>query len=124
MRMKRFGKKIVTALLAAIFAVGTPGSAVFGNLVTVKAEDTWVEVTGKITNGDFESDLNTGWENNIEWDNVWSDGGATWTKAQNGTNNDTQVFHYSAQNDAKVEIYQTIAGLDVGTYKVELEYAG
>ena len=121
---KRWIKKTIASVLAGLMIVTIPGSGWLGGLREVMAEDNWEEVTGKITNGDFESDLSVGWKNAIDWDNVWTGDGATWTKAQGGENNNTNVFHYSANNNAKVEISQTITGLEEGTYKVELEYAG
>ncbi|MBR1815788.1 MAG: glycosyl hydrolase 53 family protein [Lachnospiraceae bacterium] len=123
MRGKRLYRGITAMILAVILSVITPGSTFLGGFGDVKAEDTW-EATTLVSNGDFSSDLRSGWSYTLNW----TDFDGTWTKTigDGAQNNTSQVFHFTnvGTTASALSLYQTVNGVEAGTYRVKLIYDG
>ena len=119
LRKKRITKAMsLFASSAMVLGLFSPLSTNF----SVRAEGEWSEVTDALMNGDFESDLSTGWSSEIDW-NYFS---GTWTAESGMTNNDTNVFHYynAGSDSSTITLSQQTSSLDAGTYYFSLEADG
>lgn len=89
---------------------------------SVNAAEGWTN-KNLIVNGDFESDLRTGWTvpDATNWDAFTN----TWTSSTQGfTNNTSQVFHWYSENGGEYTIYQSVTIEEAGTYKITFDADG